>query len=194
VFPGDTPPDPTIKSPLAGTLFKVGQRITLRGSATDAQDGSLPNTELSWEVLRHHNNNHTHPWFSGTGNELRFTAPAPEDLLSTDPQGNYLEIRLTATDSRGLSKTEILKLRPDTVKVSFRTQPAGFKVEIIGRSFVAPKTLVSWEGYRLNIYAPAQRYDDRDWVFSSWSDGRAAEHTIKTPATRRTYTATFEQR
>ena len=194
VFPGDTPPDPTIKSPLAGTLFKVGQRITLRGSATDAEDGSLPNTELSWEVLRHHNNNHTHPWFSGTGNELRFTAPAPEDLLSTDPQGNYLEIRLTATDSRGLSKTEILKLRPNTVKVRFRTQPAGFKVEINGRSFIAPKTLDSWEGYRLNIYAPAQRHDNRDWVFSSWSDGRAAKHTIKTPATRRTYTATFEQR
>ena len=192
VFPGNTPPDPAIDSPSADTLFKVGQKIRLRGSATDAEDSAAPT--LSWKVLQHHNGDHTHPWFSGRGNDLAFTAPAPEDLLSTDPRGNYLEIRLTATDSRGLSRTEVLKLRPRTVGVRFESRPTGFRLEVNGETFRAPKRFVSWEGYKLNVRAPAQRHNRRDWAFDSWSDGGTAAHVILTPATSSTYTATFERR
>lgn len=37
VFPGDTP-ESAIEFTTAGALFKVGQEITLQGSATDAED------------------------------------------------------------------------------------------------------------------------------------------------------------
>ncbi len=40
VLPGDTPPEPATESPTVDALFKVGQEITLQGSATDAQDDS----------------------------------------------------------------------------------------------------------------------------------------------------------
>ena len=198
VFPGDTPPEPEIEAPTADALFKVGQEITLQGSATDAEDDNdgRPETAstLEWEVLQHHDGNHAHPYFSGTGDGLAFTAPAPEGLFSTDPAGNHLEIRLTATDSQGLSKTVVRELRPKTVEVGFETQPRNFfKLTVNGETFRAPKTFVSWEGYALNVSAPRQRYGGRTWAFSSWSDGGAREHTVTTPADPATYTATFKR-
>ena len=198
VFPGDTPPQPVIESPDAGTLFRVGQVFTARGSVTDSEDdadgdsGTAPT--LRWKVLRHHDGNHTHPWDSGTGSELTFMAPAPEGLLSTNPMGNYLEIRLTATDSQGLSNTVVRELRPKTVRVRFETRPTHFKLRVNGRVFRAPRAFVSWEGYALNVSARRQRdQDGRLWVFRSWSDGRARDHTIITPADPTTYTATFRR-
>ncbi len=50
-----------------------------------------------------HNNSHTHPSLKPTtGNIIKITAPLPKDLSATD-NGNYLEIRLTDTDSNGTS-------------------------------------------------------------------------------------------
>lgn len=196
LFPGDTArPVPEIESPTPDKLFAVGEEITLTGSATDSDDGSIPDGQLTWEVVRHHNGNHTHPYFDDTGNNLTFAAPPPEDILSTNPAGNYLEIRLTATDSHGLSsETVSLNLSPNTVGVTFRTRPFGLKLIANGKVFRAPHTFLSWEGYRLNVNAPSQRHDGKEWEFRSWSDRRAAKHTIVTPEAQATYVATFRRR
>jgi hypothetical protein len=174
----------------------VGQEITLQGSATDAEDDNGGNLEtaltLNWEVQQHHDGNHAHPYFSEIGNNLKFQAPEPEGLFSTDPGGNYLKIRLTATDLQGLSKTVSRELRPKTVEVSFATQPKDLKLAVNGKKFRAPRTFVSWEGYALNVSAPRQKdRRGRIWAFGSWSDGGAREHAITTPADQVTYTATF---
>jgi glucose/arabinose dehydrogenase len=192
VFPGDRPPEPAMETPAADDLFKVGQTITLRGSATDPEDGQLDDTSLSWDVLQWHNGSHTHPWFSGTGNDLTFRAPSPEGMRSTDPEGNFLEIRLTATDSQGLSKTTTLNLRPKTVEVRFATRPTGLRLKVNDVTLRAPKSLVSWEGYKLRVNAPPQKDSaGRYWVFSSWSDRGAAAHTIITPPDPTGYVARF---
>ena len=189
---GNTPPAPRIKTPYRTTQFRVGQRIVLRGNATDAQDGSLPDSKLSWQVIRHHNNSHTHPYLAKTGNNVAFRAPAPEDLFSTK-RGNYLEIRLTATDSKGLKRTVSQRLYPDLVYVQLATRPTNLKLSINGSTLRAPKALLSWVGYKLNVVAPRQRYNGRTWVFTSWSDGRAASHTITTPKNRTKYIARFRR-
>jgi glucose/arabinose dehydrogenase/PKD repeat protein len=196
VFPGDTaPPVPSIESPSSDKHFAVGEEITLTGSATDTDDGSVPDSKLTWEVIRHHNGTHTHPYESLTGNNVALTAPAPEDLLATDPDGNYLEIRLTATDAHGRSRTVTRDLKPNTVGVTFMTQPFGFKLSANGEVFRAPRTLLSWEGYKLSLNAPSQRDGEgRHWVFRSWSDGGGKSHTITTPASPADYTATFKRR
>jgi glucose/arabinose dehydrogenase/PKD repeat protein len=190
---GNEAPTPVIESSPADLLFKVGQQITLSGSATDSEDGQLLGQSLKWEVLRHHTapNSHTHPYFSGTGTNLTFQAPEPEDLASTGA-GNYLEVRLTATDSNGLSKTVTQEVQPKRVDVSFGTNPSGLSVQINGETFTVPKTLLSWEGYTLNVNAPSpQTLSGSSYVFSSWSDGGAQSHDIVTGATLSTYTATF---
>ena len=46
---GNTPPTATITTPAAGTTWKVGDVIKFTGSATDAQDGTLPASALKWD-------------------------------------------------------------------------------------------------------------------------------------------------
>lgn len=194
VYPGNTaPPEPVIELPAPGKTFVVGEEIELSGSATD-ESGETPT--LEWAVSRHHTapNTHTHPFKEGTGANLTFLAPGPEDLFSTDPAGNYLEVRLTATDSQGLQKTVTRDLKPQTTEVNFATGPTGFRLYANGQTFKGPRTLLSWEGYGLNVYAPPQRQDGRDWVFKSWSDGRGARHTIVTPEDPAGYKASFRRK
>ncbi len=189
---GNEAPNPTIGSPSADLLFRVGQQITLSGSATDPEDGQLPASSFSWEVLRHHNGSHTHPYFSGTGNNLTFAAPPPEDISATGA-GNYLEVRFTATDSAGLSKTVVREVQPSRVNVSFGGNPSGLSVQVNGEAFATPRTLVSWEGYKLTVSAPSpQTLSGTTYVFSSWSDGKERQHDIVSGAAPSTYTAAFK--
>ncbi len=191
---GNEAPTPVIESPSANLLFRVGQQITLSGSATDPQDGQLAGSPFRWEVLQHHTapNPHTHPYFSQAGNNLTITAPMPEDLSSTGA-GNYLEMRLTATDSNGLSKTVTRDVQPNRVEISFASDPSGLSVLINGETFTTPKTLLSWEGYRLNVNTPSpQTLSGKTYVFSSWSDGKGQQHDIITGAVPSSYTATFK--
>ena len=184
---GNAPPSPTIASPAAGATFTVGQRMTLAGSATDAEDGTIPPSGLTWTVLRHHAE-HTHPWFGpATGNSLSFNAPAPEDLSATT--NSYLEVVLTARDSGGLTTTVARNVMPKTVAITFATSPAGLTVIVQGTNIVGPTTITSWQGWVLSVNA----LDQSPWTWKSWSDGGARAHTIKTPPASATYTATFTQ-
>jgi Ca2+-binding RTX toxin-like protein len=196
---GKEAPTPLIESPSANLLFRVGEPITLSGSATDPEDGPLAGSSFSWEVLQHHTapNHHTHPVLSEEiGNNLTITAPPPEDLESTG-SGNYLEVRLTATDSEGLSKTVSRDVQPNRVNVSFATtnptNPSSLSLLINGQTFSTPKTLQSWVGYKLNLNAPSpQTLPGNTYVFSSWSDGKGKQHSIVTGVDPITYTATFK--
>jgi len=188
---GNEAPNLVISSPSADLLFQVGQQITLSGSATDPEDGQLPAGSLEWEVLRHHNGDHTHPVLSETGNNLTITAPQPEDLSATGA-GNYLEVRLTATDSNGLSETVTREVQPNWVNVSFASNPSGLSLQADDQIFATPKTGVSWEGYKLNVNAPSPKtLSGKTYLFASWSDAKGQRHSIVTGAAPSTYTATF---
>ena len=187
---GNTPPTPTIEAPSTSKRFRVGEVITLHGSATDPQDGQLSSSALTWTVIKHHDT-HVHPFLPPTtGNDIPITTPDPEDLAATAT--TYLEIQLTATDSAGLSRTVTQNLYPNLVNVTFQTQPSGLIVAVNGTTFSGPSTLVSWENYVLNVNV-ADQVDStgRAWRFSSWSDGGAAAHAITTPPAAVTYVATF---
>ena len=48
IDPGNTAPQVTIDTPTVGDRFAVGQTITMHATATDAEDGTLPASRLSW--------------------------------------------------------------------------------------------------------------------------------------------------
>jgi hypothetical protein len=170
----------------------VGQQITLSGSATDQEDGQLPASSFRWEVLKHHNGDHTHPYFSETGNNLTITAP-PLEYIGSPGAGNYLEVRFTTTDSEGLSETLTQELQPNRVNVAFESNPSGLSLQPDDVTFAAPRTLVSWEAYKLNVNVSSpQTFSGRAYVFGSWSDGKGQMHDIVTGASPSTYTATFK--
>jgi len=189
---GNTVPQAAIESPDPGLRFRVGERITLSGTATDPEDGALTPFSMEWTVLLHHNT-HTHPFLGPTpGNDISFDAPAPEDLTAAG--SSYLEVQLTAIDSKGLRRKVSQDLRPRTVGLFFDTDPDGLGLVVDGIPVNDPAAFTSWEGYRFTVDAPKiQGSGQKVWVFGSWSDGGPARHAITTPATTTTYTARSDE-
>ena len=66
---GNTAPSAVIDAPAAGALWKVGDVITFSGHASDAQDGTLPPSALTWDLVLQHcpSNCHEHPVQSYVG-------------------------------------------------------------------------------------------------------------------------------
>ena len=190
---GGTSPLVTIVSPAPDARFRVGETITLRGTATDAQDGTMPAGALSWTVILHHAS-HVHPFLGPvTGTGIALTAPAPEDLLAAT--NSYLEVRLSVTDSSALTTTAVRDLLPRTVDLTFDTIPRGMRVDVAGRTLGPNDShlVVSWEGATWTISAPAQTGPcGQTAAFLRWSDGGAATHAITTPAVPTSYIASFE--
>jgi PKD repeat protein len=188
---GNRPPVPTIDLPLDTTRFRVGDTVTLRGHASDPEDGALPDSSLRWKVTRHHGTTHTHPWLPETaGNDIPISTPGPEDWETAET--SYLEIELTAIDVRGLATTVRRELRPRLVDLTFATQPSGFTVFAFASALVGPQTVTSWDGFAFGVRAePQTDASGEPWRFSSWSDGGPAIHTVTTPASDTTYTATY---
>jgi hypothetical protein len=189
---GNTAPEATIESPDPSLRFAVGDPITLRGSGSDPEDGALTAFSLEWTVLLHHNT-HTHPFLGPQpGNDIHFEAPSPEDLNAAG--SSYLEVRLTAIDSKGLRTTVSQDLRPNTVGLFFDTDPDGLPLTVDGIEVTDPAAFVSWEGYRFTVEAPALAgLDNVLYGFGSWSDGGSAKHAITTPSSTTTYTATYNE-
>ena len=198
ISPGNTPPVPTLNAPGAGTTFAVGQSISLQGSATDAQDGTLPGAALSWEVRLHHvdaanpGTAHWHPHYSVEGTaSTSFIAPAPEDLGATAL--SYVEIILRATDAGGLVGEVSRNLQPQRIDATFATAPAGLGLVVNAQPITTPQTLVLWPNWQLGLEAPATQPGGPTgfYAFQSWAHGGSRVQTITAPASDATYTANY---
>jgi hypothetical protein len=167
----------------------VGDSIGFSGHAADAQDGTLPASALTWELLIHHCTTgcHTHLVETRTGVASgTFTAP-DHDYPSS------LEIRLTATDSGGLTGTASVTLQPRTVNLTFQSNPTALQLTAGPTVARAPFTITAIVNGALQLIAPNQKYRGKTYEFVSWSDGGAQTHTIRAPATSATYTATYRR-
>ena len=107
---------------------------------------------------------------------------------------SYLELRLTATDSGGLSSTASVRLDPRTVVLSFQTNPGGLQLSVNGSLATAAFTRTVIVGSRNSISAPSpQTKGGKQQLFTSWSDGGAGTHDVVAPATATTYTARYRR-
>jgi glucose/arabinose dehydrogenase len=187
---GNTPPTATIVTPAAGTTWKVGDVITFSGSATDVQDGALPASALTWDLILQHcpSNCHTHPLQS-------FAGVASGSFVAPDHEyPSHLELRLTATDSGGLTTTVSRRLDPRTVALTFQTTPGGLRLVVNGTEATATftRTVIVGSSNTISAVSP-QTKGKQTYQFSSWSDGGAQTHAITAPATAATYTARFRR-
>ena len=184
----NTAPTAVISTPTNGTLWKVGDVISFSGSATDAQDGTVATSGLSWTLLQQHCpstcHSHTVQTFNGVAGGS-FAAP-DHDYPS------YLDLVLTATDSGGLTDTETVRLDPRTVVLTFQSSPTGLQLTVGSSSGTTTFTRTVIEGSTNSISAASpQTLGGTTYNFVSWSDGGAASHNIVATATA-TYTATFQ--
>jgi hypothetical protein len=185
---GNTAPTATITTPTVGTTWKVGDVISFSGSATDTQDGALPASALSWDLILQHcpSNCHSHPLQTFAGRASgSFVAPDHE-------YPSYLELKLTATDSGGLTNTKTVRLDPRTVQLTFQTTPSGLMLAVNGTSSKAAFTRTVIVGSTNTISATTpQTKGSKQYNFASWSDGGLQTHSIVAPGTATTYTARY---
>ncbi len=172
-------PVPTIVQPVTPTAWKVGDVIPFSGTATDAEDGTLPASALSWSFVMHHcpSNCHTHPIqdFEGVASGS-FTAPDHE-------YPSYIEMQLTATDSGGLRTTVTRRLDPRTVDLTFVSTPAGLTIAVDASTVTTPaaRTVIVGSQHSVTAVTP-QTSGSQTYEFSSWSDGGARTHQVTAPA------------
>ena len=187
---GNTPPTAVIDTPTAGTTWKVGDVINFSGHATDAQSGTLGASALTWSLVLQHcpSTCHEHPLqtFSGTASGS-FVAPDHE-------YPSHLELRLTATDPGGLSNTTTGQLDPQTVDLTFGSNPAGLTLAVGSTSQPTPFTRTAILGSTLSVSAPSpQAIGGTVYEFVGWSDGGAQTHNIVANASG-SYLATYQVR
>jgi glucose/arabinose dehydrogenase len=188
ITPGNTPPTATINTPALGTTWKVDDVITFSGSAADPEQGTLPASALSWQLIIHHcpSNCHQHliQTWSGVASGS-FNAPDHE-------YPSHLELRLTATDGGGLTDTKTLLLDPRTVELSFQSSPSGLQLAVGGSSNTTPFTRTVIEGSNNTVAALSpQTLGGTAYAWQSWSDGGAQSHNIIANAAA-AYTATYQ--
>ncbi|MGA6163793.1 PQQ-dependent sugar dehydrogenase [Amycolatopsis magusensis] len=185
-------PVPVIDTPTAALNWQVGQTVPFAGRATDAQDGELPASALSWRLaIRHCAANgtcHTH-------NVQDFTGVASGSFVAPDHEyPSHLELTLTATDSSGRAASKTVELQPRTVALSFTSQPSQALLTVGGIEQRTPftRTVIAGSNNSVSANSP-QNIPPNNWKYAwtSWSDGGARAHNVVAPSTPATYRANF---
>ena len=178
------PPAITILTPAVGSRYSGGTTLAFSGSAFDPQEGTVPASRLTWRIDFHHDT-HSHPAMPDTTGISSGTFVVP---TTGETSANvWYRVYLTARDSTGLAATSYVDVLPNTVTLTLTTLPADLQVMLDGQPVTTPSTVASVVGIvrTLGVNLPL------GYTFVSWSDGGAATHTIATPATNSSYTATY---
>ena len=185
---GNTAPVLGAITPSGNEKWSVGESILFSGSASDAEDGTLPPSAFTWSLAKVECASGCAPTEIATRTAVAsgsFVAPGlayPSHLLLT----------VTVADSRGTTATRTLRLDPRIVDLGFATAPAGLDVDL-ARSQSTPTTRTVIVGSTVTVSAPErQRQGPRLYQFRSWSDGGPRTHVITAPATSQTYLAAYE--
>jgi glucose/arabinose dehydrogenase len=186
----DQPPVPVISAPASGATYAGGDTVAFAGSATDPEDGSEPASRFTWWVDFHHcptqQTCHIHPFLPPTPGVTSGSFVVPT-IGETSPNV-WFRVNLQVVDSMGLITAIYRDVLPRTSTMTFQTSPAGLQLTLDGQPFTSPSVVVGVENVQRTIGAPSPQ---GGLTFQSWSDGGAQTHTISTPVSDTTYTATF---
>ncbi len=183
------PPQPVIELPGDGFKYIAGTVLNFSGSATDAEDGELPASALTWEINFHHAE-HTHPALPPTSGISGGTFELSENH---DPAPDvWYRIYLTATDSEGQSTTVFREVFPILSDVTLNTNTPGLKLLLDGTEITSPHSFSGVAGIHRSVEAPAQQtVNGIVYTFQGWSDGGARQHDITTPSSNQTLVAYY---
>ncbi len=169
------PPTATITAPSPTLTWAVGDQIAYSATATDPQDGTLPASAYSWSIILHHcpSDCHLHTLQTITG-QTGGVVVAPDHEYPS-----WLQLKLTVTDSGGLTDTESVEIHPKTVSVAIQPLPSpGFEVSVDGTTGETPFSTTVIKGSDNTISAPPQTLAGIEYAFGAWSDGGAATHNV----------------
>ncbi|GHG38776.1 MULTISPECIES: PQQ-dependent sugar dehydrogenase [Amycolatopsis] len=180
VAPGNRTPVLTLTPP-AATTFAVNQTVSVRATATDAEDGALP---ITWTTAVRHCPSeatcHSHPGVGGTGESF--------SQAFTGHPDSRMEFTATVTDSAGVSTAKTYTAMPRQHRITLRgTQPAALSIPVAGGASSAMVT----EGASFDVEAAPLATDGAS-KFSGWQGGPAdPTWVITVGATDLTLTANY---
>lgn len=184
-------PVASIVAPAGGLRYNAGDTIAYSGGGSDAEDGVLPASALSWTIVFHHDD-HTHPFLgpiAGTAGGT-FTIPTSGETSANV----FYRIELTATDSAGAATSTFVDILPNVVTVTLDSDPPGLELTLDGQPVTTPYSVAGVVGMTRTLDAPSpQHLGSTYYGFLSWSDGGTETHTIATPASDTAYTAVFQR-
>ncbi|QMU27500.1 PQQ-dependent sugar dehydrogenase [Adhaeribacter radiodurans] len=192
VTPFNNAPVAVINTPANNFFYHAGDTIRFAGSATDAEDGTLPARNFSWFVNFHHDT-HVHdgpPIADGVRNGS-FVIPTSGEVAANV----WYRIYAVVKDSKGLTDTVYRDIHPYLSTIALATQPAGLKVTLDGQPVTAPLSVSSVEGIERTIGPVSpQTLNGKTYVFAKWLHSEPANQTIATPRNNVTYTAVYQEK
>jgi glucose/arabinose dehydrogenase len=183
------PPVVQISLPALSTNYRGGSRVNYAGTATDPESGALSASAFSWKVDFHHDD-HFHPFVPWTtGAVSGFFIPPTTGEVSANV---WYRIHLKVHDLQGATTDVYRDILPLKSTFTLQTNPPGLRVTLDGTPYTTPLSVQGVAGIRrsLGVLSP-QTAGTANHVFTSWSNNGAPSHTILTPSTKTTYTATF---
>jgi glucose/arabinose dehydrogenase len=176
-----------IDQPTASFHWTVGQTINFAGHNTDGDDGTLPASAFSWQVVLLHCTTVCHEHPISTFNGVKSGSfPAPDHDYPS-----YLELRLTVDDGDGGRNTAVRRLDPKAVSVQLRSVPGGLSLRSGTQTGTTPFSVTVIAGSSVQLSAPSPQTRSGDtYLFQKWSDGGAQTHN-RTMAANGTFTATY---
>ena len=181
-------PTGTILTPAPDTTFRAGQRFSFSGSATDPEDGDLGADRMTWQV-DYLTGNVVRPFVPATSgiSEGEFTIPRESVFKGANVR---YRIRLTVTDSDGISSTTTRDILPIVSRITLRSNVPGAVVFLDGQTRTTPTSFDGVAGLRRVLSADSRQViDGTNYVFDGWSDGGLRFHAVQTPEADATYVA-----
>lgn len=181
------PPNLTIGQPTDGSKYNAGDSIHYTASAVDGAGLDIDDGHLCTTVVFHHNT-HIHPFYGPVcGRTGDFVTPTTGEPASN----TWFEIKVTATDTSGLSTTKSVNIYPNIANVTIDSVPQGAQLFLDGQPITTPYTFTGVVGFLREVGSTAIVVaNGKYYTVDYWSDGSTStRHFIATQSTDTTYTA-----
>ena len=187
----NTRPEPVITVPGSGFLYQAGNAIAFEGLASDAEDGTIPASQLTWWIDFHHDD-HTHPGLSPVSGIASGNFVVPRVGETSD--NVWYRIYLRATDSDGLSQVVYHDVYPQKSQFEITSNTPGLYLNVDGKLLTTPVTITSVVGITRTLEASlVQQSDDNYYVFQDWNGTSNANlFTFDTPGENLELTVNYQ--
>jgi glucose/arabinose dehydrogenase/PKD repeat protein len=182
-------PNAVILQPAQGLPYVAGQTISFLGAAVDPDEGILPASDFTWQVVLVHGT-HTHLFLGPISGITSGTFVVP--VSGHPPKDSYFVVILTVTDSTGLTDTEVVTLSPTLTMLLLDSVPTGIPLFLDGDPVITPHLEPTLPNYQHEVSAQSSfPYAGGEWVWKGWTDGGPQTHTYVVPPTTATLLAVY---
>ena len=199
VVVGRPPPVATITTPTVGTPYQGGETVNFAGKGTDAVDGQLPNSDLTWQVDFYnngvaepfYNQEVPHPFYGPTSGISTGSFQIPNDISQTP--GSFYRITLTAVDSAGIPTKTTVDIHPQLTTWTANANVPGAAFVVDGTWQTGTYTAQDVTGVQHVLTGvPVQTVGGVRYRFVGWSDGSGLSSTFTSQTTNVTRTAIYD--